>query len=269
MKAPIKSLPLLVTLPHGGTGVPSHMADRMNLSPLERLIDSDPRTDELFNFPGRVQSFLSCQMARSIVDVNRDYRNDEKHVFRTHSQNKKPVWREGAYPNQEERRALLLAYYHPFHQRIKEEMESQDFKLAIDGHAMVAKKHMKEGHQLRPLFCISNRGSKDPNYPEKNVTAPFWLMKLLKKNFEEVFAGFAPASTKEIVKINDPFRGGYITAYHGKNPDIPYVQIEVNRSLYLPAEEALRLEKTPEEEKKIKEVREGIFHVLSRTLAEI
>ena len=34
------------------------------------------------------------------------------------------------------------------------------------------------------------------------------------------------------ISFNDPFHGGHITKTYGKNP-IPWIQIEMNRSLYL------------------------------------
>ena len=37
---------------------------------------------------------------------------------------------------------------------------------------------------------------------------------------------------KDDVTINDPFAGGYITRTYGNNP-VPWVQVEMNRSLYL------------------------------------
>lgn len=34
------------------------------------------------------------------------------------------------------------------------------------------------------------------------------------------------------IKLNDPFHGGYITKTYGNNP-IPWIQIEMNRDMYL------------------------------------
>ena len=34
------------------------------------------------------------------------------------------------------------------------------------------------------------------------------------------------------ISFNDPFHGGHITRTYGKNP-IPWIQIEMNRSMYL------------------------------------
>jgi N-formylglutamate deformylase len=34
------------------------------------------------------------------------------------------------------------------------------------------------------------------------------------------------------VTLNEPFSGGFITRTHGNNP-IPWIQLEINRSLYL------------------------------------
>ena len=56
------------------------------------------------------------------------------------------------------------------------------------------------------------------------------LLKLLRQSFIEVF-GFS----EEAVTINKPFKGGFITRNYGNNPT-PWIQIEMNRKLYLSQE---------------------------------
>lgn len=267
----MQKLPILLSIPHGGIDIPSEVSNRIKLTPLERLIDSDTRTRQLFDLSESVSACVETPIARSIIDVNRDYRNDWCNVFKSHSRNGKPVWKKGMYPTQLERQILLDRYYHPYHQRLTSFLKEKGIRLAVDAHAMIAKKHIDNSaeRQTRPLFCISNRGSKDPRFPEKNLTAPFWIMKILKKNLEDVFSKILLFEIEDVVKINDPFRGGYITAFHGKKPEVPFIQLEVNRTLYLPPEKHLRMYMSADEIKQMDIVRTGIYEVFSRTIAKI
>jgi formiminoglutamase len=265
----MKKLPILLSIPHGGVSVPTAVADRINLSPLELLIDSDTRTKEVFGFGDQVEGYVDTDIARCVIDVNREYRTDQESVFKHYSHNKKEVWNERGL-NELEREGLLCKHYHPYHQTIKEIIASTDIKMAIDAHAMIPRKRAGEGKDKirRPLFCISNRGSKDSRYPESNITAPFSLMKKLKRNLEEEFADMLLFDVEDVVRINDPFRGGYITAFHGKHPKIPFIQIEINRALYLPPELDIRLEQSEKEKKRISVVRDKLIEVMEKTMQD-
>ena len=265
----MKKLPILLSIPHGGVNVPAALADRMNLTPLELLIDSDTRTRDVFGFGDHVEGYVDTDISRCVLDVNREYRTDENNVFRHFSHNRKRVWKDNDL-NQLERDALLHKYYHPYHQSIKDIVASSDIKMAIDAHAMIPRKRAEEGQDRshRPLFCISNRGSADPRYPLDNITAPFSLMKKLKRNLEEEFSDMLLFDVEDVVRINDPFRGGYITAYHGKHPKVPFIQIEINRALYLPPELDIRLEQSEKEKRRIEAVRNKLLSVMEKTMQE-
>ncbi len=267
----MKLLPILVSVPHGGTKVPDMLQERINLTPLEILIDSDARTREIFAFKDRVKAYVDTDISRCVVDVNRDVFTDASNVFKQHSQNKKEVWKTHSAPNELEREALLERYYRPYHQCMRDLLQENEIQLAIDAHAMIPQKKMLNSlvRQRRPLFCISNRGSKDSRFPEQNITASFALMKRLKRKLEEEFSDMLLFDIEHVVTINDPFRGGYITAYHGKRPDVPFVQIEINRALYLPPEKDIRLEQTAQEIKQIHLVREKLWRALEKTVMDV
>ena len=70
----------------------------------------------------------------------------------------------------------------------------------------------------RPLFCISNN---DGQASSQDV------LELLADSISEAYS----IDRKEIF-LNDPFHGGHITRTYGNKP-IPWIQIEMNRDLYL------------------------------------
>lgn len=263
----MKKLPILLSVPHGGVKVPSFLVDRINLTPVELLIDSDTRTKEVFGFSEFVECYVDTDIARCVVDVNREFKPDTKSVFKELSQNSKKIWKQDGL-NNKERERLLCEYYYPYHMEITKILNSSNIKLAIDAHAMIPQKRLREQEDRvkRPLFCISNRGSKDPRFPDNNITAPFSLMKKLKKNLEEEFSDMLLFDTEDVVKINDPFRGGYTTAYHGKDPKIPFIQIEINRALYLPPEFSISLTESKLEKERIRVIREKLLLVMEKTI---
>jgi formiminoglutamase len=72
--------------------------------------------------------------------------------------------------------------------------------------------------QRRPLICLGNAHGE---------SCPMPMAETLAACFREVFM------LDEVqVTLNEPFSGGFITRTHGNNP-IPWIQLEINRSLYL------------------------------------
>jgi formiminoglutamase len=85
--------------------------------------------------------------------------------------------------------------------------------------ASIAPKVSPDGNKSkRPMFCISNQDGK---------TSTSKMIELLSMCISESFE----INRKEI-SLNDPFHGGYITKTYGNNP-IPWIQVEMNRDLYL------------------------------------
>ncbi|MGV7220522.1 MAG: N-formylglutamate amidohydrolase, partial [Nitrospinales bacterium] len=116
---------------------------------------------------------------------------------------------------------LIQKYHTPYHKNIQELMDSNaGIKLALDCHSMesIGPSISPDPGKERPPLCLSNNNGK--SCPDE------WIQKLA-ECFQKSF-GFKDGE----VKINDPFSGGYITRKYGNNP-IPWIQIEMNRSLYL------------------------------------
>ena len=64
---------------------------------------------------------------------------------------------------------------------------------------------------LRPLVCVSNG----------NDTCPQPWFELMFNYLQEEF-------DKENVRVNDPFKGGYIISHHSAK--LPWLQLEISRS---------------------------------------
>jgi formiminoglutamase len=112
----------------------------------------------------------------------------------------------------------------PYHRKIQKYVSGLDLQVCLDCHSMasIPPKIAPDAQQKkRPLFCLSNQNGK---------TSPQELMGFLGECISESFF-----IEKSDVFFNDPFKGGHITKTYGNNP-IPWIQIEMNRDMYLSEE---------------------------------
>ena len=133
----------------------------------------------------------------------------------------KIIYRPGQELDDAWTRKILDTYYVPYHQSIATKLvEHADLQLALDCHTMeaVAPVVSPDPGRPRPLVCLGNNHGKSCS-PE--------MAERLAACFREGF-GF---EEKDVV-LNKPFAGGYITRTYGEG-DLPWVQVEMNRSLYL------------------------------------
>ena len=205
--------------------------------------------------------------ARAIVDVNRA--SDDRApanpdgVVKTVTTDGTPVYREGMFPDDALVEDLLQRYYFPYHERLGNLLESRDIKLALDCHSMLKRSPAASERQRepRPLICLSNRGDRDGMYVRGRcpVTCPPEWIRALAESLGQAFAGVGE------VAMNDPFAGGHISRYHYEREGIPWIQIEINRKLYL-NETYFDPERLSVDREIIRELRERIFDGIVRFL---
>ena len=206
-------LPLLLSVPHVGLRVPPEAEPYCVLTPQEIVEDGDEGAAAIYTLQEEVDAFITTDIARAIVDVNRaedDRRPDG--VVKTHTCWNVPVY--DPFPPDEVIGALLDRYHRPYHERLRERA-SGELRLAIDCHTMAAKGPPigPGAGQERPWVCLSNADG----------TCPHEWMGTLRDCFERQFDG--------AVTINDPFRGGYITRTHAA--EMPWMQLELSRAPFL------------------------------------
>ena len=189
-------LPLVISVPHAGLQVPHEVAAACALSPAEIEADSDGGSGEIYSFAEDVGALVTTGIARAVVDVNRS-RDDRRldGAVKTHSSYKVGVWDRPL--TEAEVEGLLEAYYDPYHARLTELSLAGRWPLGVDCHTMAA---------VGP-----------PVGPDPGRERPW-------DGFQQQLDG--------PVRVNDPFRGGYITRSHSS--EMPWVQIELSRTDYLP-----------------------------------
>lgn len=217
-------LPVLVSIPHGGTETPPEIANRVCITPRALFDDSDAFTREIYDVTDEVVCVEAASIARAFVDLNRARddrppRNPDG-VVKTATCYNEPIYTPGMELTDGLSETLLSRYYDPYYKRLREAM-STGILLALDCHSMAerAPRVSPDRESRRPLFCLSN---------DNGRTCPPPLLERLAGAFADAFE-LGPGG----VRLNDPFRGGNITCTLGSLGGVPWVQIEMNRSLYL------------------------------------
>ena len=210
------NLPFLISVPHAGLMIPKEVQGICILTPEQVIADGDEGAEEIyFDLEKYVELFITSEIARAIVDLNRatdDFRKDG--VIKTHTCYDVPVYSE--FPSKKLIDHLLSDYYHPYHQKLEKFTHSENIKVGIDCHTMAAVGPPigPDAGEKRPLVCLSHGDG----------TCPYeWLHKLA-ESFQKVFPD-------EQIKINKPFKGGYIIRTYSS--DLPWLQIELSRTEHI------------------------------------
>ncbi len=219
------TLPVLISIPHGGGDIPEEIRQRVAVSDRDRFADGDAFTPQIYDIGPEAAFVLKARVARVFVDLNRAETDlppaNPDGVVKTATCHAVPVYQPGLELDHNLTETLLAHYHRPYHATLQRQMkEHPEIKLGLDCHSMesVAPAIAPDSGKPRPPFCLGNR---------MGTTCPDeWLHRMaecLEKSFE-----LEPGA----VALNDPFAGGYITRTYGNRPT-PWMQIEMNRNLYL------------------------------------
>jgi N-formylglutamate deformylase len=117
-----------------------------------------------------------------------------------------------------ERQAVHLAYHGAISRALERARARFGFAVLVDGHSMPS---------------VGRSGHKDPGRSRAEVvpgdrdgtSCASTLSRLVQSHFES--SGYS-------VELNNPYKGGFITAHHGRpHEDVHAIQIEVRRDLYM------------------------------------
>lgn len=217
-------LPVLISIPHGGSDCPPELADRVVVSPRDLFDDIDPFTREIYDLDDLVAVTIKADIARTFVDLNRapEDRPPENPdgVVKTQTCYRRPIYEAGAEPAGPVIESLIATYHTPYHEALERAARQENIRLCLDCHSMseYPPPIAPDTSRRRPLFCLSNAEGKTSS--QKMLDS---LASALGQAFE---------CTPDGIRLNDPFKGGYITRRHGAGI-IPWIQIEMNRSWYL------------------------------------
>ncbi len=250
-------LPVVISIPHSGVIIPNHLQSQFLLNPQEVLYDGDSWTNLLYNFEKRVLHTALMPIARCVIDLNRMEvdlpPNNEDGIVKTKSIMSRPVWKRPL--SLMETQSLIMHYYTPYFESLKEAVSIQKPFLGLDCHSMLPYDPFAAEPKKRPLICISNRGDVNGEHLNEPLSAPPALMLTFKKALETQFG-------INNVRINDPFKGGEIIRKMSESTNTPWIQIEVNRELYMPKGDLVMQEPDEETLKRIVDINRKLFAAL-------
>ena len=221
----MKKLPVLLSIPHGGTQKVPELDGHLSITQRDLFDDSDPYVMEIYDLGDKVEKVVKTNIARAFVDLNRSLQDmppeNPDGLIKSKTCYEKPIYKVGREPNDILEEMLIEMYYKPYHRTIQKSTRELDLQLCLDCHSMaaIAPGISPDGNKnQRPLFCLSNNDGETCSQEMLDLLASC-ISESYKIDIEEI-------------SFNDPFHGGHITRTYGKNP-IPWIQIEMNRSMYL------------------------------------
>ncbi|MHC4538014.1 MAG: N-formylglutamate amidohydrolase [Planctomycetota bacterium] len=194
-------LPVLISVPHAGLKIPPEITAYNLLTKKEILEDSDEGASEIFAIQSHVQTYVTTDIARVFVDMNRS-ENDRTRdgVIKTHTCWDVPIYNK---PLPVDLIEVMINKY---------SLASSGVSFGIDCHTMadIGPPISPDPGQKRPLVCLGNA---DGTFPDH------WL-RIMKDCFRQSF--------QVEISLNKPFRGGNIIRTHAS--EMPWVQVEISRT---------------------------------------
>lgn len=225
--------PLLVSLPHDGTGLPEAIAASMTPA-ARRVPDTDWHVSKLYAFVRELgASVITPRWSRYVADLNRDPAGHalypgkrETALVPTVSFAGEPIYVAGAGPDATELEGRRRAYWQPYHDALAGELARlralHPRVVLWDGHSIKSRVPMFFDGQL-PDFNLGTASGAS--------CAPA-LQARLAAVLQARAAGGAGAAYSHVV--NGRFKGGYITRHYGQpQAGIDAVQLELAQYTYM------------------------------------
>ena len=216
--------PVLVTIPHTGTRVPTEIAARFASDAIRRLPMTDWHLHALYDFlPGLGIDVLHASWHRFVVDLNRPPEpmalypgRFETGLVAEQTFQGEPIY--ASPPDADDVRARKALYYEPYHRRLADLLEDKrkrfGFVVLIDAHSVASAPSLLHGRLTEDVYL----GNRD------GVTCGPALVDYFASAFE---------SAQLEVALNAPYKGGYTTDHYGRLPGVQALQIEMCQRVYM------------------------------------
>ncbi|WP_321842046.1 N-formylglutamate deformylase [Paraburkholderia bannensis] len=218
--------PLLVSIPHLGTVIPEALRGQYTDVALS-VADTDWHLDRLYAFAKSLgATILGARVSRYVIDLNRPP-NDESlypgqtttSLCPTETFRGEPIYRDGCAPDAAERQRRVEAYWQPYHQTLRAELQRLRSRhanvLLWEAHSIASVLPRLFDDKLPDL----NIGTQEGRTTHASVQAQ---------------AEKAAAESAYTWIANGRFKGGYITRHFGAPQDgVHAIQLEMCQSTYM------------------------------------
>lgn len=221
--------PMVLSVPHAGTGLPDEIREQLDPGQQERLDDTDWFVDRLYSFAYAMGiPVLRANYHRWVIDLNRS--PDQKPLYSdgrvitglcsTTDFLGNPIYRDGrTQVSNEETASRKQAYFDPYHHTLRSRLE------AI--HAQAGAVLLWDCHSIR-RYVPAIHPQPFPDFIVGSVDGTSASQPLI-----ETALASLQASGRQ-TNHNFPFKGGYITRAYGR-PAAGYhaLQLEMSKTNYL------------------------------------
>jgi len=221
------SAPLLISLPHDGTGLPGSIAARMTES-ATKVPDTDWFVSRLYDFArGLGASVLVPAYSRYVVDLNRP--PDDLSLYPgqnttglcpTVQFSGEPVYLPGQEPDADDIARRVATYWRPYHEALRAELARL--------HALHGRVLLWEGHSIRSRVPFLFEGC----LPDFNLGTAGGASCTVdtQERVERVLSG----QSRHSWVSNGRFKGGYITRHYGcPEQGVEAIQLELAQCSYM------------------------------------
>ena len=224
--------PLLVSLPHDGTGLPAAIASRVTVAG-KRLPDTDWHVGRLYAFARDLEaSVIVPRWSRYVVDLNRDPEGHALYPGRSETAlvplttfAGEPIYAAGDEPGATEIALRRELYWQPFHDALTDEL-----KRLRARHPRVV---LWDGHSIKSRVPMFFEG----RLPDFNLGTAHGVSCL--RGLQDALAGVLRERANGGADgyshvVNGRFKGGYITRHYGRpEAGIEAVQLELAQHTYM------------------------------------
>jgi len=220
------TVPLLVSIPHLGTEIPSDIRARQT-EIAGVVADTDWHLDRLYAFAASMgASVLGARFSRYVIDLNRPASGESLYpgqtttgLCPTETFRGEPLYPDGGSPDPSEVERRLNAYWHPYHAQLRQELD----RLRAEFGSVL----LWEAHSIASILPRLFEGK----LPDLNIGT---------NSGNSCDARVLDAMTASLNDqpftwvANGRFKGGYITRAYGQpEQGINAVQLEMCQSTYM------------------------------------
>ena len=236
LRAVAEEIPLLVSIPHTGTFIPADVAAQFADPRSAAGMMTDWALHELYDFlPALGIDVIHATHHRFVVDLNRppDARplypgRFETGLVPTENFQGEKIWR--LPPSAEEIGRRIERFYRPYHaaleQRLRDKLARFGRCYLIDAHSVESRASRLHGPLLQDVFLGDRDGKTCDPWFTRRVSELFGAHKLR-------------------VSLNDPYKGGYITAHYSTIEAVQTLQIEMCQRLYMAEDDPASARESP------------------------